>query len=177
MPSTLEDIELPKKLLELQEKLAHSIKNINTVSFIFDCNVLKSYIREIEYFSALRVISESDVRNVKNELLLLLDEMERLTIVGRNEAGNQVSVYLSNLDFESSYGHAEREGFQICFFRVHLLNSFDSQQKTICDAQKAWIKALKRHSTLISQSGEVERIKFFAEHRALVNAIAYNSAE
>ncbi len=171
LPSTLENLEMPRKLIEMQEKMADSIKNINSVSFIFDCNVLKSYIREVEYFCALKVISAEDVRNMKKELLQLLDELERLVIDGHNNLGKQVSVYLSNLDFESTYGYAERDNFQICFFKVYLINSFDSQQKLICDAQKSWIRALKRHSTLISQSAEAERIKFFAEHRKLVNAI------
>ncbi|MCC8018544.1 MAG: hypothetical protein LIO85_02055 [Rikenellaceae bacterium] len=171
LPTKLDDIVVPKKLIEVQEKLASSIRDINSVSFIWDCNVLKSYIREIEYFRALRMLTDGDLDKLKREMLVLLDELEKMTIEGHNSDGKKVSVYLSNIDFESSYGYAEREGFQICFFRIHLINSFDSQQKQICEAQKSWIRALKRHSTLISQSGEVERIKFFAEHRALVNAL------
>ncbi len=37
--------------------------------------------------------------------------------------------------------------------------------------QKNWISSLMRHSTLISKSGEIERIRFFKRQRELIDTL------
>lgn len=85
LPSSLDNIEVPKKLTEIQGKLAGAIRDIGTVSYIWDYNVIKSYIRELEYFRALRVLSSEDLKKIKAELLIFLDHLEKLTIDGYND--------------------------------------------------------------------------------------------
>ena len=85
--------------------------------------------------------------------------------------GTALSVYLSNVNFEATYSYVEKVGFQICFLRVYSINSMDSRDSKICDYQKKWIHSLKRHSTLISQSGEIQRMMFFNEQKKVVDAL------
>ena len=87
---------------------------------------------------------------------------------GSYHNGNSLSVYLSNVNFEATYSYVEKARFQICFLRVYSINSMDSRDSKICDYQKKWIHSLKRHSTLISQSGEIQRMMFFNEQKKVV---------
>lgn len=176
-PCSLSDIDMPVSVIELQKKLASAIQQIGRVSFIWDSNVIISLVKEILYFGGLQVISNEDVMALKEELLRLIDELEKLTLKGCSDMGNPISIYLSNLNFDMSYGYSERSGFHISFFRAYSINSIDSQQKIICETQKKWINSLKRHSTLITQSGEAERIRFFNEQRAAVKAMKLDKAE
>lgn len=167
-PGTLSDSEFPVSVMNMQRKLTSDIQNIGNVLYIWDANVIVSLVKEILYFAGLRLISYDDVEILKGELLCLLDELEGLTVKGRFDNGHPVSIYLSDLNFDMSYGYAEREGFQISFFRAYSTNSVDSQQKSICEEHKRWINLLKQHSTLITQSGEAEKIRFFNEQRRIV---------
>lgn len=55
----------------------------------------------------------------------------------------------------------------MAFFRVYSINSLDSQDPSICTVQREWLQFLKRHSTLISQSGEIQRRQYFLRQREL----------
>ena len=117
------------------------------------------------------MISEEDVKQLKNELLLLLHELEQLSIKGEFNNGNKVAIYLSNINFEATYTYIEKSDFQISLFRVYSINSMDSQNQQICTLQKNWIQSLKRHSTLISESGEVQRINFMERQKEIIEQL------
>ena len=93
-------------------------------------------------------------------LCQLLTDLEHLSIKGEFNEGHELYIYLSNIDFEATYSYVSRKDYQISLFRVYSINSMDSQSPQICQIQKNWIQSLKRHSTLISGSGEAQRIAF-----------------
>ena len=114
------------------------------------------------------MISADDVKELKNELLSLLHEFEQMSVKGEFSNGNKVAIYLSNINFEATYTYIEKGDFQISLFRVYSINSQNSQ---ICTLQKNWIQSLKRHSTLISESGEVQRITFMEEQKNIIEQL------
>ena len=111
------------------------------------------------------------VKELKNELLSLLHEFEQMSVKGEFSNGNKVAIYLSNINFEATYTYIEKGDFQISLFRVYSINSMDSQNSQICTLQKNWIQSLKRHSTLISESGEVQRITFMEEQKNIIEQL------
>lgn len=74
---------------------------------------------------------------------------------------------LSNIHFEATYSYIEKRDFQISLLRVYSINSMDSQSFHICRMQCNWIQSLKRHSILISESGEMQRIDFLQKQQAI----------
>ena len=154
-PASLSDIVLPEKLLKVQKELLEDVRLVRKTCFILDENLFSSFVKEIKYFSELGLVSTTDVEDMKKEF----------------HNGNGLSVYLSNVNFEATYSYVEKAGFQICFLRVYSINSMDSRDSKICDYQKKWIHSLKRHSTLISQSGEIQRMMFFNEQKKIVDAL------
>ena len=170
-PASLSDIVLPEKLVKVQKELIEDLRLVRRTCFILDENLFGSFVKEIKYFSELGLVSTNDVQNMKKELHQLLRELEILSEKGSFHNGNALSVYLSNVNFEATYSYVEKVGFQICFLRVYSINSMDSRDSKICDYQKKWIHSLKRHSTLISQSGEIQRMMFFNEQKKVVDAL------
>ena len=65
--------------------------------------------------------------HLKNELVLLLHELEQISAKGEFGNGNKVAIYLSNIDFEATYSYIEKKDFQISLLRVYSINSMDSQ--------------------------------------------------
>ena len=92
-------------------------------------------------------------------------------ITGEFSEGHKVFLYLSSIDFEATYTYIEKSDFQISMLRVYSINSMDSQSPRICKMQRDWIQALKRHSILISESGEAQRIDFMKSQRLVIDAL------
>lgn len=170
-PNTLENMQVENRIINLHRKLSESIKQCHKTHFIWDMNIFESFIKEIKYFACLKLISQEDVKHLKEELDLLLTFMEQLSIKGQFSENKNVYFYLSNINFEATYSYIEKQNFQISLFRVYSINSMDSQSPQICQIQKNWIQSLKRHSTLISESGETQRITFLQNQRAIIDAL------
>ena len=170
-PASLADVVISEKLAKTRKELMESLRQVHKTCFILDECVFSSFVKEIKYFAELGLVSATDVANMKKELHQLLRELELLSEKGAFHNGNLLSIYLSNVDFEATYSYVEKTGFQICFLRVYSINSMDSRDGKVCDYQKKWIHSLKRHSTLVSQSGEIQRMNFFNDQRKIIDTL------
>lgn len=107
----------------------------------------------------------------KKELQQLLTDLEYLSVKGEFNNGNKLSIYLSNINFETTYSYISKKNFEVSLFSIYSLNSMDSQNPHICRMQKKWIQSLKRHSTQISESGETQRIAFLEKQKNIIAAL------
>jgi len=170
-PNSLSDMQVPEKIVTAHKKLSENIRKVGKTYFIWDSNIFQSFVKEIKYFAGLNLISTSDVMCLKNELQQLLTDLENLSIKGEFSERHELYIYLSNIDFEATYSYLSRKDFQISLFRVYSINSMDSQSPQICLMQKNWIQSFKRHSTLISGSGEAQRIAFIKKQRDIIESL------
>mgnify|MGYP003212916019 CR=1 FL=1 len=170
-PHSLGEMQVPEKIITAHKKLSDSIKKLGKIYFIWDANIFSSFVKEIKYFAGLNLISAADISYLKKELQQVLNDLEEISIKGSFKEGNEVAIYLSNIDFETTYGYVSRKDFQISLFRVYSINYMDSQSPHICQMQKNWIQSLRRHSTLISGSGETDRIAFLEKQREIIESL------
>ncbi len=170
-PNSLSDMQVSDKIVTAHKKLSESLKKAGKTYFIWDSNIFQSFVKEIKYFAGLNLISTSDVMYLKNELQQLLIDLEHLSVNGEFYKGHELYIYLSNIDFEATYTYVTNKDYQISLFRIYSINSMDSQSPQICQIQKNWIQSLKRHSTLISGSGEAQRIAFLEKQRNIINTL------
>ena len=172
VPLALSELEVSEQVKELHFKLSDEIRQSPRTSFIWDVSLFESFIKEVRYFYRLGLITDAELEVMRKDMLLMLDETEALAAAGEFSRGKTLDIYLSHLNFEASYSYIEKKDFQICLFRVYATNTMDSQNVGICSIQKDWLQFLKRHSTLISQSGEIQRITFFNAQREAVGHLA-----
>lgn len=170
-PNSLSEMHVPEKIITAHKKLSEGLRRPRKTFFIWDSNIFQSFVKEIKYFAGLNLISTSDVMYLKNELQQLLIDLEHLSVKGEYSEGHELFIYLSNIDFEATYTYVSNKDFQISLFRVYSINSMDSQSPQICQMQKNWIQSLKRHSTLISGSGEAQRIAFLEKQRSFIETL------
>ena len=55
--------------------------------------------------------------------------------------------------------------------RVYSINSITTQDTEMFNSLKDWIQSLKKFSTMISESGEMQRIQFFNRQREIINTL------
>lgn len=137
--------------------------------FIVDNNFISSVIRNIEYCHVRQLITESEIDDLKKELLHIVNSFEDMATSGSLANGGKFDLYISPMNINSSYTHIENENFTFCQYSVFTINTLNSMNKEICDIQKGWIEALKQHSTLVSACNDLERYKYFATQREMIS--------
>ena len=165
------ELEIPQKVYTIQKEFIDVIQRIKNNIYIWDNMIFSRLVNDIHYFSSIRLISDVEKELIKKELYSLLDELYELTNSGKNEVGNEVQIYISNTNFEATYSYFEANDMNLSMIRIYSVNAIMSQDIEVFKSLKDWIQSLKKFSTLISGSGEMQRIRFFERQREIVNAL------
>jgi len=168
---SLGDIKISPRLNDIQKKYKEETMHIKHTFYIWDYLIFRYLVNDIKYYASIRYITEEDVAALKEDLLKFMDKMERLATKGEFETGNKIQLYLSSLNFESTYSYLQTQNMNLSNIIAFTLNSVVSLDTSTFYRLKTWIDSLKRLSTLISESGEMQRVKFFKEQRELVNTL------
>lgn len=168
---SMSNVDVPSALMLKLEELSDMFYGITNVCLLWDPNIFHSVLRDIKYFYELNLMTTDELTLVKEDFRNLMEEMEELAYRGAFPNGNSVQVYLSNIDYGSSYTYMEKTNFQICLFHLYNVDYIHSHHPEVCAIQKKWIDSMKRYSTLISQCGEKQRMTFFEKQRELINSL------
>jgi hypothetical protein len=161
-----DELEIPAKLQDIQKEFVNAAEHIHTTSYIWDNRIFAHMVNDVEY-----LLTDEDKQKIKEDLLLLLNELESLARKGKFDSGNKVNIYISNINFETTYSYIESSNLQLSMIRIYAINSITSQDVEMHKSLKEWIQSLKKFSTLISESGEMQRIQFFKEQREIIDTL------
>ena len=125
-------------------------------------------VNDIKYFASIHLITDEEVTNLQADLLQLLDDLEAIASKGKFDTGKDVHIYISNINFEATYSYVETSNLQLSLIRIFSINSITSRDKDMCKSMKEWVQSLRKFSTMISESGEMQRIQFFKKQREIV---------
>lgn len=163
-----EDMKVPESLRRSYGELIHEAQQMPSTTLVFDGSCTKRWVNAICTFRNMHLISDKSVEKLKKELLQLLDELEEIAVSGQFRSGKPVSIYISNMDIEATYCYVSARHFRASCIETFSINSLRSADPAMFEHVKRWILALSRFATLISCSGELQRIHFFKRQRAIV---------
>lgn len=166
-----DQLELPRELLDKQKEFATLRHHINSNDYIWDCMIFQHTVNDVQYFADIHLISEEDKKRIKEDLLSLVDELEDIASKGKSDEGNDIRIYISSINFEATYSYIEASALQVSMIRVYAINSITTQDPNKFSSLKEWIQSLKKFSTLISESGEMQRILFFKKQREIIETL------
>ena len=175
--SSIKDMEpfnemiIPDKLQKIQLDYGREILNISNTYHIWDSMIFLYMINDIKYFASINFISRNEVLQMKEEMLMLLDDIEDLASCGRNKAGNKVEIYISDTNFEATYTYVQSQQYNLSLIWIFTINAIVSSDENMFRRLKEWIQSLKRFAVLISESGEMQRVQFFRKQRELIASI------
>ena len=165
-----EEMEIPQKIVDKQKEYASAVAHIRSVDYIWDNMIFSHLVNDIQYFCDVHLISDED-KNLLKEELLSVDDLEELAARGKSKTGNDIKIYISNINFEATYSYLETDTIQLSLIRIYSINSITTQDSEMFRGLKEWIQSLKKFSTLISESGEMQRIQFFKQQREIIDAL------
>lgn len=165
------EVVITEKFQEIEKQFVHGIDMIKTVTYIWDKMIFESMVNDIKYFMRVRLISDEDVKKLKEELYDLINNIEEMAVNGKNALGNRRHIYISNTNFESSYTYVQSNARKLSLLGVFSLNMASSPDEKVFDCLKKWILSLRRVSVLISECGEMQRVLFFRRQRELIDSL------
>lgn len=166
-----DEFEITSRYFQLNKQIIELLSEFKNTVYIWDSLSFECILREAKYFSSIRLFSPENVQAVKEGMHMLIDKFEELAMKGRFQNGNKVDIYISNINFDTTYSYVESEKFKISMVGVLGLNNVTSIEQKALDVIKARTLALKKASTMISESGEMVRINFFNKQRELVDKL------
>ena len=163
-----DDLVLPEKLLQRQKELVDEAQQFESTCHIWDSMIFQYLVNDIKYFTKIHLLTEDNVFQLKTELLQSLDELEEIAMKGKFASGKDVHIYISNINFEATYSYAASKYRHVSMIRIYAINSITSRDTEVFGNLKEWIRSLRKFSTLISQSAEMQRIQFFKKQREII---------
>lgn len=169
---TLSEFNLPDELNERRKVMGKKNGYMPEDTLIFDRNTFSSLLKTIQYFHSLKIITDVEKEVLKQEFREMLTNFELMAAAGKKEGGQRTWVFLSNIDFDCNYSYVKTENFEHAYMDgIYLMDTISSGDPQICKFHQKWIESLKKYSTLISVSGEIERKFFFEEQRNIIDSI------
>ncbi len=166
-----EEVELTRQLRAKQQYLVEVSREFNRSVYIWDNRAFFSLVNDIRYFRDVQMISEEHIGQLKNEMLQLLSEVESLAKNGAFPNGNELQMYVCHINFETSCAYVQSGEEKLSLIKVYNLNSILSHDQRVFDNLKGWIQSLRKFSTLITQSAEMRRYKFFKEQKEMISKL------
>lgn len=168
-PSPLSHIDIPNKLLKIQEEYWEELKSFNLI-YILAPNLLTSITSDILFFHKLNLISDQEKQHLKKELLSILnviDEAARSGLFRRKE----ISMYVSHVILDLSHSLIISKALEASVIDLHFPNSLLSFDKEMCQAHMKRIQIIKKCSSLITQSGELTKISFLTNQKEIIDSL------
>jgi hypothetical protein len=165
------ELKFSEDLREKQKEYVKVSREAASSNFIWDNMMFYSLVNDIRYFIDINLINRDEAEVLKKEILCLIDDLEQLAAKGFHKPGKSIRIYVSNINFEASYGYLEADDFKLSVLRLYSINEITTADQEVFEYQKEWIHSLRKYATLISISGEMQRIRFFEKQRQYVNSL------
>lgn len=168
---TYSETKASSRLKQINRNFVESVYNSPKSIYIFDRRFIEYFVNDVRFFFDIRLITAEDVSHLKEDLYLLLTDLERFASDGRFDTGKKVEIFLANVHFDANYNYIDATNYKLTMLRSFAFSDTYSFDEVIFNNMKNWIAFLKRTSTLISESNTTERIHFFEQQRKLVEAL------
>lgn len=162
-PLPLSHIKLSTRLIETQENYWKIVSQFKLVC-ILDPNLLTSIINDILFFYKLSLISEGEKIILKEELIQMLNIIDEATRTGLYK-NKGVSFYVSHITLDLSHSLIISKDLDVSIISLDYPNSLVSFDDQMCAAHLKRLQVIKKCSSLISQSGELDKIAFLNKQK------------
>ncbi len=162
---------IPERLKKANRQLMKINAEIKKRMYIWNPVSIWSMVREIKYFKSIHAINENDINQIKEEMHNMLNDIEDEAKMRKTKSDYNIEMYVSFVNHGLNFYYFKTENsFYIVSDGYFVSMEHNDNSVTFSNLQE-WIKSMKKVSTLISESGALERRLFFEEQHNYVNDI------
>lgn len=158
--------------IQYRNELYFLYRQISHTYYIWDRTIIPTLVNDIKYSNSIRLITDTELSELKRELHRFLDDLEYTASQGVfKETGNKFELYISDAHIDMTYAYMRSDKRNTSMLSSFILFFNTSEDKASFQKVNNWLKSLKRFSTLVSGIAERERIQFFEEQRSIVDTL------
>jgi len=163
---------VPSEIVKQYGSLINTYSKIKKILYIWDKSIILNLVSDIKFFASAGIISNENVLQIKEDMHAMLNDLERLVAAGGTKNNpDGIEFYISHFSIGITYIYLWSRESKASFITTVPILSTINENKTTCENVRNWIRSLKKVSTLISGTGDKERILFFKEQRQAVDSI------
>ena len=163
------------EISERQKKINRQLTVINTriKSHIYIWNpvTIWSMVKEVKYFKSIHAITDEDVAYIKADLHKMLGDIEIQAKMSNIESDNKIEMYVSFINHGLNFCYFKTENKYYVTFEDYFVGLDYYDNRVSFASTHEWFASMKKISTLISESGAVERRLFFEEQHNCIRDI------
>ncbi|SEI70929.1 hypothetical protein SAMN04488018_103173 [Myroides marinus] len=169
---TFNQIVLTSSLKKVHDQYWKALTDFKLIVYLGP-DLLMGILRDIEFFTKINLLTSENRLLLLEELKAILDLISEIGNTGmfRNK---EIDLYISHIIIELSQTYLKSEGLETTILELEFPNSLLSFDASFNAAQSHQLSVVKRTSTLISQSAEVEKIAYLNRQRTILNDIKSN---
>jgi hypothetical protein len=163
-------VVIPRRLQMIHREYSKAVRDIKQSNFVFHEFSISNVLNDLSYFRDINLLKHDDILIIKNEMSKLIDRIEFLAVNGAYENGNKVDIYISGLNFETSYSYLYADKIYVSMVEAFTLGAISSIELQACEITRKWINSMKRTAISITDS-ERQRVRFLTRQRELLNRL------
>lgn len=164
--------KIPDNILKFCSPIMNIYENTKKVLYVWDKYIIHDLVEDIKFYISIGMINKEDVERIKKDMHTMLSDLERLLSAGGPEDNlEKIEFYISNMKMGVTYIYTWNKEYKSSYMATLSLISTINEDETTCNNIRMWVKSLKKISTLISGTGDKERILFFRDQRQIVDSI------
>ena len=166
------EITIEERMRVMQKQACFYARHIKSTTLLWDYKIFEQFVSIIKFYAEAGLIKEEDIALIKNDLNLFLSDIEEMAVTGRyKETGNEVSLYIGEINADANLSYIESKNMRITTYWAFLINAFSSFEGIFYEEIKSWLHAAQKLTTLISVSGVKLRTEFFNTQRNLIDTL------
>jgi len=165
------DVRGTERMLSLLNEMMDLQLSIRKTLYIFDKRCIPNIVDDIIYFRNIGLIDSVGVEQLKGDLIGFVEHLNILALCGKNQKGNNVDIYVSNINFETGFSYIDSFKYKLSMVRAFTLYNISSLDEYTLENAKKWMNSLIRGSTVISVSSETQRVLFINEQKESIERL------
>lgn len=164
--------EIPDNILNYHSNVMSMYNRMNKMIYIWDKAIIWDLVKEIKYFASAGMIEDGDLNKIKNDIHHMLNDLEKLVAAGGPDNNSEkIELYVAHVKIGVTYSYIWSDTYAASYITTLSMLSTINENRSACKKIRKWIKSMKKVSTLISGTGDKERILFFKEQHQIVDSM------
>lgn len=163
----------PARLLKIADKY-YDIYNFQKGFYVWDNALVWNMSREISNFHRMRIISTQERNELKDELKDFLSKLEMFlngTFTPKVSLPSELTFYVSAMNLGFTTGYFASDENSLALFQTNFSFSMIVNSKENFGKMQEWIRSFCKLSTLLSESGRIERRLFFNKQHKIIDEV------
>ncbi|MCD7936601.1 MAG: helix-turn-helix domain-containing protein [Tannerellaceae bacterium] len=153
--------------------LRKAVSELSKTEYILNSNLTQNLVSEILSFYDYGIVTLEDIRNMTEELTLLLERLEQVCSDGIvPDSDKEIQIYSCTTDIQSNIYLLKSDAVNVGLIYSNYLNPVVSKHENTFNQMESWFSSIKRLSNPISQTGIKNRIDFISEQKRALQFLA-----